>query len=81
MVSACASLSCAEERIARYKSFKEFQKRIMVSTDLFGRASDVCVRGARPPKVPPVAAEGSGGTRGRVLDRWAVRLSAASAPT
>merc|ERR1712025_1121235 len=26
-----------EERINRYKQFKEFQKRIMVSTDLFGR--------------------------------------------
>merc|ERR1712061_645004 len=26
-----------EDRIARYKQFKEFQKRIMVSTDLFGR--------------------------------------------
>merc|ERR1712125_295466 len=30
-----------EERIARYKQFKEFQKRIMVSTDLFGRGIDV----------------------------------------
>merc|ERR1711904_698770 len=30
-----------EERIARYKSFKEFQKRIMVSTDLFGRGIDI----------------------------------------
>merc|ERR1712216_866855 len=26
-----------EDRIARYKQFEEFQKRIMVSTDLFGR--------------------------------------------
>merc|ERR1711975_109377 len=30
-----------EERIARYKSFKEFQKRIMVCTDLFGRGIDI----------------------------------------
>merc|ERR1712153_74087 len=30
-----------EERIARYKQFKEFQKRILVSTDLFGRGIDV----------------------------------------
>merc|ERR1712046_377165 len=30
-----------EERIGRYKQFKEFQKRIMVSTDLFGRGIDV----------------------------------------
>jgi len=30
-----------EERIARYKQFKEFQKRIMVSTDLFGRGIDI----------------------------------------
>merc|ERR1719247_2226152 len=30
-----------EERIKRYKSFKEFQKRIMVSTDLFGRGIDI----------------------------------------
>merc|ERR1712224_1028560 len=27
--------------IARYKQFKEFQKRIMVSTDLFGRGIDI----------------------------------------
>jgi hypothetical protein len=26
-----------EERISRFKSFKEFNKRILVSTDLFGR--------------------------------------------
>merc|ERR1719408_344956 len=26
-----------EDRIARYKQFKEFQKRILVATDLFGR--------------------------------------------
>ena len=25
-----------EERIKRYKSFKDFQKRILVATDLFG---------------------------------------------
>merc|ERR1712072_951708 len=30
-----------EDRIARYKSFKEFNKRIMVSTDLFGRGIDI----------------------------------------
>jgi ATP-dependent RNA helicase UAP56/SUB2 len=30
-----------EERITRYKQFKEFQKRIMVSTDLFGRGIDI----------------------------------------
>merc|ERR1711988_470869 len=30
-----------EERIGRYKQFKEFQKRIMVCTDLFGRGIDI----------------------------------------
>merc|ERR1712176_58876 len=30
-----------EDRIVRYKQFKEFQKRIMVSTDLFGRGIDI----------------------------------------
>jgi ATP-dependent RNA helicase UAP56/SUB2 len=30
-----------EERILRYKQFKEFQKRIMVCTDLFGRGIDI----------------------------------------
>merc|ERR1711972_357501 len=30
-----------EDRIARYKQFKEFQKRIIVSTDLFGRGIDI----------------------------------------
>merc|ERR1711865_905085 len=30
-----------EERIDRYKQFKDFQKRIMVSTDLFGRGIDI----------------------------------------
>jgi len=30
-----------EERISRYKQFKEFQKRIMVCTDLFGRGIDI----------------------------------------
>jgi len=30
-----------DERIARYKQFKEFQKRILVSTDLFGRGIDI----------------------------------------
>merc|ERR1711972_831624 len=30
-----------DERITRYKQFKDFQKRIMVSTDLFGRGIDI----------------------------------------
>jgi len=30
-----------EDLIARYKQFKDFQKRIMVSTDLFGRGMDI----------------------------------------
>ncbi|ODV61129.1 ATP-dependent RNA helicase SUB2 [Ascoidea rubescens DSM 1968] len=30
-----------EERIARYRSFKEFNKRICVSTDVFGRGIDI----------------------------------------
>merc|ERR1719263_1569089 len=30
-----------EDRIARYKQFKEFQKRIMVCTDLLGRGIDI----------------------------------------
>merc|ERR1711967_192186 len=30
-----------EERINRYKQFKDFQKRIMVCTDLFGRGIDI----------------------------------------
>merc|ERR1712219_72835 len=30
-----------DDRIARYKQFKDFQKRIMVSTDLFGRGIDI----------------------------------------
>ena len=30
-----------EERIMKYKQFKDFQKRIMVSTDLFGRGIDI----------------------------------------
>lgn len=30
-----------EERIKRYKSFKDFEKRIMVATDIFGRGIDV----------------------------------------
>jgi len=30
-----------EERIARYKAFKEFKKRIMVATDIFGRGIDI----------------------------------------
>ncbi len=28
-------------RIARYKTFKEFKKRIMVATDIFGRGIDI----------------------------------------
>merc|ERR1711988_2100496 len=30
-----------EERIKRYKSFKDFNKRILVATDLFGRGIDI----------------------------------------
>jgi ATP-dependent RNA helicase UAP56/SUB2 len=30
-----------DERIARFKSFKDFNKRILVSTDLFGRGIDI----------------------------------------
>lgn len=30
-----------EERIARYKSFKNFEKRIMVATDIFARGIDI----------------------------------------
>lgn len=30
-----------EERIARYQSFKDFNKRILVTTDLFGRGIDI----------------------------------------
>jgi len=30
-----------EERISRFKAFKDFQKRILVSTDLFGRGIDI----------------------------------------
>merc|ERR1712088_1110046 len=30
-----------EERLSRYQQFKDFQKRIMVSTDLFGRGMDI----------------------------------------
>merc|ERR1740127_337126 len=30
-----------EDRIARYKQFKDFQKRILVATDLFGRGIDI----------------------------------------
>merc|ERR1711943_103612 len=30
-----------EERISRYKDFKDFKKRILVSTDLFGRGIDI----------------------------------------
>jgi ATP-dependent RNA helicase UAP56/SUB2 len=30
-----------EERIERYKAFKDFQKRILVATDIFGRGIDI----------------------------------------
>jgi len=30
-----------EERIERFKQFKEFQSRILVATDLFGRGIDI----------------------------------------
>lgn len=30
-----------EERISRFKAFKDFSKRILVSTDLFGRGIDI----------------------------------------
>jgi len=30
-----------EERISRYRTFKEFKKRIMVATDIFGRGIDI----------------------------------------
>jgi ATP-dependent RNA helicase UAP56/SUB2 len=30
-----------QERLDRYKSFKDFDKRIMVATDLFGRGIDI----------------------------------------
>ena len=30
-----------EERLRRYQSFKNFDKRIMVATDLFGRGIDI----------------------------------------
>lgn len=30
-----------EERISRFQAFKEFKKRILVSTDLFGRGIDI----------------------------------------
>ena len=30
-----------DERIAKYKSFKDFNARILVSTDLFGRGIDI----------------------------------------
>ncbi|KAJ8656255.1 ATP-dependent RNA helicase uap56 [Lichtheimia ornata] len=30
-----------EDRIKRYKSFKDFEKRIMVATDIFGRGIDI----------------------------------------
>ena len=34
-------LTSLMNRIARYKSFKDFSKRIMVATDIFGRGIDV----------------------------------------
>jgi ATP-dependent RNA helicase UAP56/SUB2 len=30
-----------EERLTRYKEFKEFQTRILVATNLFGRGMDI----------------------------------------
>lgn len=30
-----------EERLSRYQQFKDFQKRILVATDLFGRGIDI----------------------------------------
>jgi len=30
-----------EERLQKYKLFKDFQKRIMVATDIFGRGIDI----------------------------------------
>ena len=30
-----------EERLARYQQFKDFEKRILVATDLFGRGIDI----------------------------------------
>lgn len=30
-----------EERLARYQQFKDFQKRILVATNLFGRGMDI----------------------------------------
>ena len=30
-----------EERLARYKEFKDFQTRILVATNLFGRGMDI----------------------------------------
>jgi superfamily II DNA/RNA helicase len=33
--------SSFKERIQRYKTFKEFKKRIMVATDIFGRGIDI----------------------------------------
>ena len=30
-----------KERILRYKTFKDFNKRIMVATDIFGRGIDI----------------------------------------
>ena len=30
-----------EERLSRYQQFKDFQKRILVATNLFGRGMDI----------------------------------------
>jgi superfamily II DNA/RNA helicase len=30
-----------DERLARYQQFKDFEKRILVATDLFGRGIDI----------------------------------------
>lgn len=32
---------CALHSIAKYKAFKDFSKRIMVATDVFGRGIDI----------------------------------------
>ncbi|CAG8822234.1 24624_t:CDS:2, partial [Racocetra persica] len=49
-----------EERIAKYKSFKDFQKRIMVATDVFGRGIDI-------ERVNIVGRAGRFGTKGAAI--------------
>ena len=36
-----------DERIKRYQQFKDFEKRILVATDIFGRGIDVVCFGSR----------------------------------